>query len=445
MERRTVLVDLGAEVLADTLLSLALWNREVDDTIERLVSTPAEAVARFQHRLANLGCMDEFIDWRRLGAFVHEIEFLLAELKAGVTNSRTGFELVVSFFQSDKDIFENCDDDGAVGAVFQNGAVELLGYFGAGCDDKDWMCDQLMRLFEQDSFGVRSDVFDSAAQYLPEGKIRLLIARLQNKLKHEPKDFEKRRWSSAIESLARQLKDPEIFEQSRRWGRQTLSSEDICDIARMWFEAGDAQTALELIQDIDAARFRSHDYHKLLLAIHEKLGNAGEQSTLAWRMFREHRCQESLSALIQIIGEEQRKLVIEKQSQEILATKQLSYTDAKFLIDFGLLNEAEKYLWDHVTQLRGGFYSSILPLAEEMENNDRFLIATVLYRALVDAILARAYAKAYHYGVAYLRKLHAMAKPIRDWRNIVPHAGYLQELRISHGRKGSFWSGYEHQ
>ncbi len=442
-DRRTALVKLGVEALADTLIKLAPQNKEVDETIERLVCTPDENAARFEHRLANLSCMDDFVDWRGLSAFVHELQFLLAELKASVTDGRTGFELVVLFFESEQDIFENCDDDGLVGAVFQNDAVEFLGYFGSRCEDKDWLCDELMRLYEQDSFGVRSGIFDNTAQYLSEEKIRLLAVRLQRELQQEPKDYEKRRWLSAIESLARQLKDPDLFEQARRWGRQKLSSEDTCDIARIWFEADDAETALFLLQDIGSECVRSHGYNELLLAIHTKLGNRSEQSMVAWRMFREHRCQDSLNALLQVIGKDQRNLVVGKQAQEILAEKRLSYSDAEFLIDCGLLDEADKYIWDRASQLRGGFYSHILPLAKAMEKDRRFLTATILYRALLDAILARAYAKAYHHGVDYLRKLDAMAKEINLWKNVVPHAGYIQELRISHGRKSSFWVQYE--
>lgn len=444
VERRAALVRLGADVLADTLIKLTPWNKEVDETVERLVCVPERNVARFKDRLANLSCMDAFIDWRGLSGFAHEIEFLLADLKASITVGRTGFELVIFFFDSEKDILENCDDDGVVGDVFQNDAVDLLGYFGANCDDKEWLCDALMRLYAQDSYGVRSAIFDNAAQYLPVENVRELIDRLQKERQNEPKDYEKQRWSSAIESLARQLNDPELFEQARRARQQTLSPKDVCDIARMRFDTGDAQAALCILQEVITTSTGSHEYNQLLLAIHRKLKNKNEESVLAWRMFKEHRSQESLKTLLQAIGKDQRKTVIEKEAQEVLVSKALSYTDAEFLIGCGLLDEAEQYLWDRADQLQGGFYSHILPLAEAMEKDGRFLIATMLYRGLLNAILDRAYAKAYHHGVDYLRKLDAMARTVTRWQNLVPHAGYIQELRISHGRKSSFWGQYEH-
>jgi hypothetical protein len=43
------------------------------------------------------------------------------------------------------------------------------------------------------------------------------------------------------------------------------------------------------------------------------------------------------------------------------------------------------------------------------------LAATLLWRALLDAILARAYAKAYGHGACYLRELRAIATDIGDY------------------------------
>jgi hypothetical protein len=442
-ERRRALVSLGADALADALVKLAPWNKEVDVTVERLISGSEENVARFKSQLANLRSMNEFIDWRTLSAFVHELEFMLADLKVGVADGRKGFELVVSFYECDQDIFENCDDDGLVGDVFLNDAVEVLGHFGASCDDKSWLCQELIRLYENDSFGVRSNIFDNVAQYLSEEKMRQLVEALSQKQNIESNDHKRHRWTPAIEAIARQLKDPALFEQARRSGKGTVSPQDICEIARMWFESGDAQAALSLLKQAEVSRMQSSEYDQVLLMIHQKLGNRNEHAEIAWRMFRAHRCQETLETLLQAVGKDQRERIIEEQTQEILASKELSYSDAEFLLDCGKIDEAEKYLWERASRLRGGLYFSILPLAETMEKHQRFLIATVLYRALLDAILERGYAKAYHHGVDYLRKLDAMARQITRWNKLVPHAGYIGELRISHGRKSSFWGQYE--
>lgn len=50
----------------------------------------------------------------------------------------------------------------------------------------------------------------------------------------------------------------------------------------------------------------------------------------------------------------------------------------------------------------------------------RFLRASVVYRALLESILARAQTRYYHHGVRYLKKLHMLSAAIEDWRGIPP-------------------------
>ena len=69
-------------------------------------------------------------------------------------------------------------------------------------------------------------------------------------------------------------------------------------------------------------------------------------------------------------------------------------------------------------------------------------MASFLYRVVLDELLQQGYSKSYHHGVAYLRKLDGMAEKISDWKDVVPHADYIANLRNVHSRKGSFWSQY---
>ena len=77
-----------------------------------------------------------------------------------------------------------------------------------------------------------------------------------------------------------------------------------------------------------------------------------------------------------------------------------------------------------------------------MEKNGRWLAASLIYRALLDSILARAVSKYYHHGIRYLKKLDSLAAGIQDWRNLQDHECYRAGLLQTHGRKTSFWAGY---
>ncbi len=116
--------------------------------------------------------------------------------------------------------------------------------------------------------------------------------------------------------------------------------------------------------------------------------------------------------------------------------------DAHFLFDMGLLNEAAKYILSHQQQLDGDQYGSILPLATGFEENEKYLAASVLYRALLESILRRAQSKYYHHGVRYLKKLDKLSPLVTDWGDCISHGDYFKELSEKHKRKRSFWGRY---
>jgi hypothetical protein len=72
------------------------------------------------------------------------------------------------------------------------------------------------------------------------------------------------------------------------------------------------------------------------------------------------------------------------------------------------------------------------------------LAATILYRALLDDILARARSKAYSHAAKYLAALDRQA-PDSDTASdrlaeLLSHALYREGLRATHGRKSGFWA-----
>jgi hypothetical protein len=154
------------------------------------------------------------------------------------------------------------------------------------------------------------------------------------------------------------------------------------------------------------------------------------------------RSEDNFEALLQAIGESEREKVIDGEMSEIFATHGVTYSDAHFLLNGKRIDDAEKYLWQHVVPLKRGLYANILPLAQAMELNERHLMASFLYRVVLDELLQQGYSKSYHHGVGYLRKLDAMSEKVADWKDLVPHADYVSQLRKAHSLKGSFWSQY---
>lgn len=401
-------------------------------------------IKNFKSKLSSLKRSRRFVSWGESRALAGDLLELLDGLRDTAVEPRTGTELVAAFYRLDRNIFERCDDSsGYVGEVFYFEAKDLFLSYASRCEDKQWLQKLLLKLNSENDYGVRDPLLDSASSYLPEEYIRKLIVNFQILTEHEEKKYERDRYYSCIESLARQVKDAALFEQTRvaAWG--TLNSAAFIDIARVYLESGEEQTALERLEQIPLHEtFKADDRDRLLFEVHSRLCNKEEQTEAAWRIFRRCRNLHTLGTLLEALGDVQRDEVIEQETEVILADDQLSHTDAAFLVDVEQFDAAQTYLLERVSQLNGDYYQNLLPLAEAMETEGRALAATILYRALLDSILRRARTKTYYYGARYLKKLDRFARRISDWSGFDDHDVYSEYLQQKHGRKKSFWAKY---
>ena len=443
--RRQKLIDLGAETLAQALLDIAVSSDAADDLIERLIAAPEENVRRFKKKLTGLKRSRRFIDWRSSSGFARDLEMLLQDVKAGVTDPLTGIKLVAAFYETDESVFNRCDDSsGHVGDVFRFDAKELFLEYASCCTDKEKVADIILKLSRENNYGVRDTLIECAGECLPEPVIRTMIAALQGLADQEQDKFGKRRHLRLIESLARQIKDPELFEKTRiaAWGK--LSTAAIIDIARVWLESGDVQAACSWIEKIpEEETFQAYERDQLLREIYQKQGDTEKLAALLYRQFKTYHSTDTLQSLLDVIGHDKREKVVAEEAALILEDTEMRESDAQFLIAVGKIDEAETYLLHRAEQLDGTYYWSLLPLAEAMESENRNLAACLIYRSLLVSILERGYTKAYPHGVRYLKKLDQLSGTITDWKRFPDHEAFKERIIQAHSRKRSFWSKYE--
>ena len=103
------------------------------------------------------------------------------------------------------------------------------------------------------------------------------------------------------------------------------------------------------------------------------------------------------------------------------------------------LDLAAKLVIAHRAAWAGQHYGALVPAAEALEH-DHPVAATVLYRALLDDILARARSPAYGHGTRYLARLDALESEGLTAAGLIDHESYRAGLRRTHGRKAAFWS-----
>jgi len=438
---------LGAGYLkcSNALVYLSSRLNGAAEYVEALLLTPEEAHKRFKVKLAGLKRRRKYIDWRAAPDFARELELILATLHEGVDDPRAGLELMGEFFSCDRAIFERSDDsDGLIGDVFRYDARNLFVTYAAGCTDKSFVCGLLLRLYEHDDYGVRTELLAKASDFLPQKEMRALASEFWERAKGEPPDsYEADKWWIGVELLARQLGDPDLFEKAKLTANPKFSSPTCMQIAEVYLENDDPEMALFWMERIPPTdRFRADEQDRLLYSIYERLGDREKMTETAWRLFRNCRSRSTLDMLLQALGESERERVIEEQVGAIMKSATLSYDDAAFLVDMGRLDDASEYLFRYRDQLDGNLYQFLLPLAKALEEGGRFLGATLVYRSLLESILNRAQSRYYHHGVRYLKKLDVLSPSVKDWRGLPAHEEYKKGLLEVHGRKRSFWSKY---
>jgi len=288
-ELRKRLMKLGATRLANALVYLSSRTEGGTEYVAALLLTPEEAKKRFKARLAGLKRRRKYIDWRAVPDFARELELILATLHEGVDDPKTGLELVEQFFSCDGAIFERSDDSsGLIGDVFRYDARNVFVTYAAGCTDKGFVCNILLRLYEHDDYGVRTELVAKASEFLPEKEMRALASEFWERARGEPPDsYEAGKWWIGVELLARQLEDPDLFEKAKLTANPELSSPTCMEIAEVYLENGDPEMALFWMERISPTdRFRADAQDQLLYSIHERLGDRERMAEIAWRMFR---------------------------------------------------------------------------------------------------------------------------------------------------------------
>jgi hypothetical protein len=168
-------------------------------------------------RLSALKRSKRFIRWGESAVLARELRDLLQQIEAEVEDAKAGCTLVADFYTTDRNVFDRCDDSsGHVGDVYRYDACDLFVNYAKRCVDKSWLAKLLLKTSLKDDYGVRDALVKSAVEFLPPEHLRWLIDQYQQLAAEETEEFQRRHWLYQVESLARQLKDAPLFEQTRR-------------------------------------------------------------------------------------------------------------------------------------------------------------------------------------------------------------------------------------
>lgn len=222
--------------------------------------------------------------------------------------------------------------------------------------------------------------------------------------------------------------------------------QDTLGIAAQLLEAGRSTEALDWVRQpgrrgfVEGEGDMSPPRVSLEARILEALGDAPAAQALRWRCF-----EATLSAdiLRDYLGQlpDFEDIEAEDRAQTYALEKARPEAALQFFLDWPRTDLAAKLIVMHPDRWDGGDWHILPKVAARLEH-DHPLAATILYRALLDDILARARSKAYGHGATYLAKLALLAEDADAARpgEMPSHATYLAELKKAHKRKSGFWA-----
>lgn len=405
----------------------------------------SEKCKRLKAKISGIRRRRRFIDYRESGPYARQLESLLDEIDGVAENPRQGVELIAAFIGTDSVVLGRADDsDGSIGDVYHIFACDSFVRHASQCEDKEWLYDIVLKLYMNDEYGIRDSLIATAGSFLPESYLRRMVEEFWSLGEKETDEFKKYKWFLPIEAIAKQLKDPELFERACRAKWPDLPVAGHLYIAEIYFDSGYPLVALQWLDKVSPDEtFQLDERERLVLKVLTDLGEKVRVEDIAWRIFRRSRSEAGLSLLLDVIGESERESVIENEIAEIFRSSELNYIAVEFMMEMERFDDAERYITERSDQVNGDYYYQLLPWAKAFEKQGRFLAASVIYRALLELILRRAKSKYYTYGVRYLRKLDDLASKIEDWGAFPDHEDYKLNLRMEHKRKFSFWGRYD--
>lgn len=330
-----------------------------------------------------------------------------------------------------------------MGDVFVFDATEYFGELARKISDKKLVEDVLFRLIPVDDYGTRDDLIQGVHRFIPVANIKSLASRLVDSPRKKAGNYGYSSTRRMIRRLLETIGEPAFFEETLLAFDGSETPEMCVDVAKAWFNAKNyikAQLWLDKIPDENLSR-RTERLEMLKVIQAKRKDKTGLAETLR-ELLKTNRTKENFEKLVKAVDEKQRGAEVAGQIAEIEKSKSASYRDVEFLTSVGAVDAAEEYLWRRLDGL-STWNSEPLNLAKLMESKKRPLIATVLYRKLINGILASGKSKNYPRAITYMNILKKLAPKIKDWKSIDPHKTFVEKLWEKFPNRPSFWPKVE--
>ena len=440
-----------AAALADVLIELAADHGVVHDRLVRLQlsSQPKALAAEFRKSLAAWRRSTKFLGYSQAGAFGRELEAWLDQVERELMpqDPAAALALAESFIEADDIFFNRADDsNGAIGDAIRAGC-QLWLKAAARCESPvaEWP-GRIAALVDADEYGAREELLRSANLLLSEQALRALVAsyeaQLDDVLARAQPDGDRINWpagkiSAALSLLSEALRDADVLVRATLKRSPSPNVVQMQHFVRAYLDYGQPEGALQWLEGSWAHMEGSRQ--RLQAQALTALGRTDEAAAIQQRVFEGTLAVSDLHGWLELLPPRKQSEAIER-ARSLAAKHDDPVVVALLLMDIGDEAAAEAALLAKPGGIDGGDYGTLVPLAAALEAKELWAGATAVYRALLVAILDKAYSPAYRHGARYWSRLQAMAHQCTGLIALEPPEAFEARMRTQHKRKSSFWA-----
>jgi hypothetical protein len=440
----------SAQDLAAVLLELAEANPQVRQRLVRmqLSDEPDRLAATFRKTLNGWRRQSRFLDYRASLEWATELDAWLGQLDRELLprDPMAVVSLAESFIESDADFFERADDSsGCIGDAMR-AACRLWLQAAARCEVPAGMWpSRLLGLFAGDQYGARESLLAHADLLLPEPQLRVMVAEIERDLDRSPTPSDPdarpahgvRSSLTALTLLSRALRDPDVHVRATLRRSPRPNSMQKQDFVLQYLEVGRPVDALPWLEDV--SDWHEHTRLRLLAEVLKRLGETERSAPMQQKVFETTLAIEDFRTWLDHLEPHANAGAVER-ARALALDHDDPVTAARLLLEIEHDEDAEQVLVAEPARIRGEDYTWLVPLAAALQSHERWRGATAVYRALLNAILAKAYAPAYGHGARYWHHLHAIAEQSPSLLPLQAHDEYIAAIRQKNARKVAFWA-----
>ncbi len=432
------LVALGVDKLAKLIIDEVQQNAPFKRIITAAlagVKGPSAVAGIIDRRLASLERARGYIDWDKRKAFAADLKATVSTIvdELGSADPAAAVERILRFVKSADGVFERVDDSsGSIGGIYQDAAAALPAIAERmPADDRLHLIDRLVRLLLADEFGLIGEAVNGLISALATKELTSLDLALEQILPETSFGDGDRDWARQArrdtiiktrQAVADARSDVDTFMKLEAQRPERMR--DNLAIAERLLQAGRAKEALQWVRRPSRTGLRAMDRQdpadasggidvlerrrigleiRILAALKER--EAAQQ--LRWKTFHATLEVDLLREYVAKLPDFEDEEAVDDAFAYVAAHPH-RYRALGFFLNWPHLGFAAKLVLDHLANWDGGYYEALAPAAKALEH-DHPVAATVLYRALIDDILAKGRSQAYGHAARYFSKTTLLA------------------------------------